>query len=213
MWVAGQHRPATLALALFVATVGARRTKRRAHESPPRFSRWRARPALDSSARHSVSRASPLFDKASSRCGLQTRFVPQMCPNCDGACDRARLGPRSCSRQPQEHHHGPIQPEHLCVIESTKTRPELRPRYGGDLVHHQAARRPQAVALVGLDRQAEQRSIGGIRREGADCYGGGRIEAIILHDNDRTRLSCVVFPAGSGPDLAAPHSETASIKS
>src|SRR2546430_17403774 len=61
--------------------------------------------------------------------------------------------------------HGPIQPENLFVIESTETRPELRLRYRGDLVGHQAARRPQSVPFVGLDGQPEQRSVGRVRRE------------------------------------------------
>ncbi len=43
-----------------------------------------------------------------------------------------------------------------------------------------------------------------VHREGADRYGVGRVEPIILHDHDRSRLG--------GPDLAAPHSETASMK-
>src|SRR5260370_20820827 len=37
------------------------------------------------------------------------------------------LGSRS--GQPQEHSHGPVQPENLVVIESTKTRPESQACY------------------------------------------------------------------------------------
>src|SRR6266545_708804 len=43
-----------------------------------------------------------------------------------------------------------------------------------------------------------------VHREGADRYGVGRVEPIIRHDHARSRLG--------GPDLAAPHSETASMK-
>src|SRR2546425_4378407 len=120
----------------------------------------------------------------------------------DGIRDKLVTGVQTCAL-----------PIYLFVIESTKTRPELRLRHRGDLVHHQAAGRPQAVPFVGLDGEAEQRSIGGVRCEGADRYGGGRVEPVILHDDDGAGLPRIVFPAGSSPDLAASHSETASIKS
>lgn len=43
--------------------------------------------------------------------------------------------------------------------------------HGGNLVHHQATRRAQAIALARLHRQSKQRRVGLIRREG--YYGGG----------------------------------------
>src|SRR5438034_196759 len=127
--------------------------------------------------------------------------------------DHGALTPGGCSGQPEEHQHGPVQPEHILVVELTKTRPELCLRYRGGLVRHQAARRPQSIAFVRLHREPEQGSVGRVRRGRADRYGVQRVEPIILHYHNRSGLPRIVLTARRGPDLAASHSEIASTKS
>ena len=53
-------------------------------------------------------------------------------------------------RQPQEDQHGLIETQDILVVQAADTRADFRFRDGGDLVHHQAARCAQPVALVGL---------------------------------------------------------------
>ena len=64
------------------------------------------------------------------------------------------------------------------------TRANLSLGDGGDLIHHQAACRAQAVALVRLDWQAEQGCFDLVSREGADRDQVGRVEAVVLNNDD-----------------------------
>jgi hypothetical protein len=91
-------------------------------------------------------------------------------------------------------------------------RADLGLGYGGDLVYHQPAGRTQAVALIRLDDEAEQRCVGRIGGEGANGDGVGRVETVVLHDDDRARLASVILAARDGPDLAAPHSSSRSAR-
>lgn len=73
-----------------------------------------------------------------------------------------------------------MEPQDILVIQLAGTGADLGPGDGGDRVHHQTARGPQAIALARLHQEAEQRRIG--------C-----VEAVVLND-DGARL-----PAQSPP--------------
>ena len=106
------------------------------------------------------------------------------------------------------------------TISASASLPMRRPSFGlwhrRNLVDHQSRGRLQPVALLGFDRKTQQRSLGRIAREGADRNGLGRVEAIVLHDHDWTRLARIVRAASRRPNLTAPHSslsiEIASMK-
>ena len=53
------------------------------------------------------------------------------------------------------------------ILQPADEHPNLGPWAGGDLVHHAAAVRAQAIGFFGLYRQAEQWRIGLVRRERA----------------------------------------------
>ena len=103
-----------------------------------------------------------------------------------------------------------IEPQNILDVPPADTRADLGLWDGGDLVHHQAARREQAVTLVRLDGQADQRRLGAIGGESADGDGVRGVEAIVLKDDDRARLARVGLATGDSSDVAPPHSSTQS---
>ena len=136
--------------------------------------------------------------------------MPRAPRRCSGSRFWHRGGPRRRSAQPRERGARRRRPaggdHHVGVHEPSDAAAQLHFRDRRDLVDHQARGRPQAVRLVRFDSEAEQRSVGWIAREGADGDGLGGVEAIILHDHQRTRLARVVSASGSSPDLSALHS-------
>lgn len=62
-------------------------------------------------------------------------------------------------RQPKEDDHRLIEPDHVLVVQTTDLLPELRLPNRRDLVDYQAADGAQAISLVRLDYQPEQRGI------------------------------------------------------
>jgi hypothetical protein len=93
---------------------------------------------------------------------------------CADKCRSPRLPPVICScpgvgpqrgGQSEENHDRLIEPHNILDIQPADTRADLGLGDGGDLVHHQAARREQAVTLVRLDGQADQRRLGAIGGE------------------------------------------------
>ena len=108
--------------------------------------------------------------------------------------------------QPEKHEHSLIDPQDIRIVQPADTPTNLGFRNRGDFVHHQTARRVQAVALVRRYSQAEQRRLGFIGCEGANRDGVRRVKAIVLHDDDEARLARIVLAAGDGPDVAAPDS-------
>jgi hypothetical protein len=82
----------------------------------------------------------------------------------------------------QEDHERPVQSQDVRVVEYPDFRAQPCPAHGGDLVHHDPARRLKAVAVVRFDQQPEQRRIGGIRGERAQNHRVS-IEVIVLHDH------------------------------
>src|ERR1700733_13468944 len=124
------------------------------------------------------------------------------------------------SRHAQEDEHGTVQTHHIFIAKTPDTHADLRLWHGGDLVHHQAARCPEAIRFIRFDRQTKQGGVGRVGREGADRDGGRGVEPIILQDHDRARLARITLAGGDGPNLAAfhsasqkaPSSETASMK-
>ena len=112
--------------------------------------------------------------------------------------------------QAQEYQNGPVQSEDILVVEVPDQRADLRFWHRGDLVDHQAARRPQSVARVRFDGQSKQgclRRVGGEAADRDRCRG---VEAVVLEDHHRPGLAGIVLAAGNAPDLAGPHSSSRS---
>ena len=95
---------------------------------------------------------------------------------------------------------------HVLVGEAADAGAELRFRQRRDLVDHHAACLTKAVAGRRRDRQTENRRFRGVGRQRADGHGRCRIEQIILHDHDWTRLAGISGSPGRGPDFPALHS-------
>ena len=74
-----------------------------------------------------------------------------------------------------------------------------------DLVDHRAAGLVEAVLGTGRQRDAKQRRVGGIARQGADGDRARVLESVILDDHDRARLAGVVAAARCDPELARLH--------
>ena len=89
------------------------------------------------------------------------------------------------------------------IVQPADTRADFRLRNGGDLVDHQTARGLQAVARVRGHRQTEQRRVRLIRGEGADGDGVGRVEAVVLKDDDRARFPGIALAAGVSLSVSA----------
>ena len=96
---------------------------------------------------------------------------------------RARLHGRSRlplapwrDSQPEEHENRQIELQDILVVQPADARADLGLGNSGVLVHHQARRCVQAIALVRLDGQTEQWRVGLVGGEGADRGGapGGR---------------------------------------
>jgi hypothetical protein len=117
----------------------------------------------------------------------------------------------------QEHQNRTIQPHHILVGEPADTRAELRLWNGRDLIHHQSADNTRAIALIWLNGQAKQGSIGRISGKCAHRDRIRPVETIVLENHSGAGLSRVVFATCNSPDFSAlhlvPQSETASIKS
>ena len=94
----------------------------------------------------------------------------------------------------------------MSAVESEPMRPAqaLAPD-GRDLVDHHAAGLVQAVLGTGRQRDAKQRRVGGIARQGADGDRARVLEPVILNDHDRARLAGVVAAARRDPELAPLH--------
>src|ERR1700742_303545 len=74
-----------------------------------------------------------------------------------------------------------------------------------NFVDHEARKTPQAVVFIWFNRQAEERSVGRVRRERADRDVVRSIEAVVLHNDRRARLSRIIFTTSDGPDFSAFH--------
>jgi hypothetical protein len=53
-----------------------------------------------------------------------------------------------------------VEAQDIRIVEDARLQSEPGTAHGGDLVHHDPAVRIQAVPGIGLDQQAEQRSLG-----------------------------------------------------
>ena len=117
--------------------------------------------------------------------------------------------------QSEKHEHGLIESQDILVVQPADTCTNLGLGDSGDLIHRQAARRAQAVALVRLDWQAEQRRVRLVSGEGADRDRVGGVEAVVLNNDDGAWLPGIILAAGDGPDVAtlhsSPQSDTASM--
>jgi hypothetical protein len=116
----------------------------------------------------------------------------------------------------EEHDDGSVEPDHVFVSESTDAFTELHPSYRRQLVDHQAARFVEPILTGRRYEATEEWRLRRISRERTDRDRVGRIESIILDDNDRSGLAGVARSGSRGPDLAAPHTsstESASTKS
>src|SRR5579859_1239905 len=122
----------------------------------------------------------------------------------------------------EEDEHGPIEAQDIFVGKAADQSANLGFGNSGDFVHHEAGGRAEPVGGAGLDEQAEKGRVRRIGGEGANGDRSGLVEAIVLKNDHGTRFAGVVFTAGNGPNLAAPHapfpsesrcSEMASMKS
>src|SRR5216683_2745482 len=115
----------------------------------------------------------------------------------------------------QENDQRPVEPKDAGVIKHPDLHAEPGAAHGSDLVHHDPAGSVQAVALIRLDQQPEQRSV---RRVGGERAQRDRIriEVIILDDHRGPRFAGVIGSARDRPDLGSPHgsghSDTESTK-
>ena len=71
--------------------------------------------------------------------------------------------------------------------------------YCGDLINHQSRKHIEAVALGWRNRDPEQRCLCRIGRHDADRDGFGGIEAVILYNDRRPRLTGVILSPGDRP--------------
>src|SRR3984957_12524614 len=101
-----------------------------------------------------------------------------------------------------------MEPHDILIVEAPDTRTKLYLGYCGDLVHHQAAARPETVACIRLDRQTEQRRLRRIGSEGANSERIRGVEAIILQDRDGTRLARITLAGRNAPNLATLHASS-----
>ena len=116
----------------------------------------------------------------------------------------------------EEDDDGSIETDHVFISEAADSLAKFRSPDRRQLVDHETARLVKPVLLTHFHEEPEERRLGGVGREPADCDRVSRVEPVILDDDDRPRLAGVARPRSRGPDLAAPHSssaESASMKS
>ena len=77
-----------------------------------------------------------------------------------------------------------------------------------DLIDHESRWSNKTVAFVGRNRNAKQRRFGWIGGYDADRDGLGGIEAIILQNDCRPRLACVILSPGDRPYFSTLQSVT-----
>jgi hypothetical protein len=82
----------------------------------------------------------------------------------------------------QEDQNRTVQPDHILIGEAPYSHPHLSSWDGGDLVHHQSADRPQAVAFTWFDRDSQQWRIGRVGRKRAHRNRIGSFESVILNN-------------------------------
>src|SRR5665213_542194 len=116
----------------------------------------------------------------------------------------------------EEDDDGSIETDHVLISEAADPLAELHAPHRRQLVDHEAARLVEPVLLTHLHEEPEERCLSGIGCERADRDRVGRVEPVVLNDDDWPRLAGVARPRGRGPDFAASHSssvESASMKS
>ena len=69
----------------------------------------------------------------------------------------------------------------------------------GDLINHESRKSIEAVAFVRRNRNAKQRRLSWIGCHDADRHGFGGIEAVILYNDRRPRLTGVILSPGDRP--------------
>lgn len=105
--------------------------------------------------------------------------------------------------EPKEHENRAAEPNHVVVSQPADPITELGSRHGRDLVDHQSGGLTEPVRTIGFDQQPKQWRVGRVGRECANGHRVGSIEAIVLDDDDRSRLADIPAPCGSSPDLAS----------
>ena len=88
-------------------------------------------------------------------------------------------------RQAKENHDGLVEANDIRVVQPPHGRAQFGFGHGRNLVGHQPAGTAQSIMLAGFDQHPEQGRFGLVRRE--RTYGNrlGRVEDIVLHDDDR----------------------------
>ncbi len=120
------------------------------------------------------------------------------------------LAPRwpgwSATSQAEEHHNRAPEPDHVLVGQAPDAFTELGARRRRNLVNHQTACYPQAVLIVGNDREPNQRCLGRIGGERAHGHRVRSVKPIVLNDHHGSRLTRIATPGCGRPDLCASHS-------
>lgn len=155
---------------------------------------------------------SPLPGSNLNRSRLLPR-VPRTTASSESQSARPRSTPYACLPwtarsspcQSQKNQHRTIESHNILVIQPPDALAHFRLRHSRELVDHQPGARFQAITLIRLHDQTKQWRRCRICRERANRDGCGCIEAIVLKDDDRARLTRVVLHSCNCPYLAAPH--------
>jgi hypothetical protein len=110
--------------------------------------------------------------------------------------------------QTQKNKDGLIDALYIFDIEMPNAVSEYIFWYCGDLIDHESRKHIEAVAFVRRNRNAKQRRLSWIGCHNADRDGFGGIEAVILQDDSRPRLTGVILSAGDCPYLSTFQSVT-----
>ena len=101
--------------------------------------------------------------------------------------------------QTQKNKDGLIDALYIFDIEMPDAVSEFIFWYCGDLINHESRKSVEAVAFVRRNRNAKQRRLSWIGCHDADRDGFGGIEAVILQNDRRPRLTGVILCPGDRP--------------
>src|SRR5664279_863747 len=108
--------------------------------------------------------------------------------------------------QPEEHNKCAVEPDDICICDTTNTIANVASRHRRDLVDHDPAWLLDPGRGCGLQCDPGQWRIDRVRRERAHRDRGGCVEAIVLDDHDRSGLPGVFASSCGDVDISPPHS-------
>ena len=114
--------------------------------------------------------------------------------------------------KPEKYEQCAIEPYEICIGETPEMIAQVRPRHRRDLVDHDLAWLVDPGGSRRLQGDPSQRRLDGIGCQRTDRDRGGCIEAIVLNDDDGSRLAGIGTACRSDVDLASPHSAVQSTE-